>query len=259
MQALLTWLAECLEEVRQELVARDKRRRYSREMRLLRKFAGEIQDVLDDDFRIVQETLPWATMPGARRRGKTKRPRSPDAAKIAAATQAETLIGRGRALINRLLGRPEEEPTVVKALPSSRRGGRVAFEINYVRLGVDGARARYIANRHAIYLNRDHPQMRAAEAEAGLESVTFKMLSFDIAATEYALAVVSQLADQGVEVADPIDASEMVQEILDRLGRKVAEIFHTEGTSAPEAVGKEEEKEEEVSRQDTQEGQTGNA
>lgn len=70
--------------------------------------------------------------------------------------------------------------------------------------------------------------MRAAEAEAGIDSVTFKMLSFDVAFTEYALAVVSQLADQGVEVADPIDAGEMVQEILDRLGRKAAEHFYAE-------------------------------
>ena len=245
VQALLAWLAGCLEEVRQELVARDKRRRYSREMRLLRKFAGEIQGVLDDDFRVVQETLPWATMPGARRRGKAKRSRGSDEIKITPTGRTQTLIERGRALVNRLLGRPEDEPGVIKAPPSPRRGGRVEFEINYARLGADSPRARYVANRRAIYLNRDHPQMRAAEAEAGLQSVTFKMLSFDVAATDYALAVVSQLADQGVEVADPIDASEMVQEILDRLGRKAAEKFYVEGALPPEAPTKEEEEKEE--------------
>lgn len=87
-----------------------------------------------------------------------------------------------------------------------------------------------------IYLNCDHPQLRIAEAEAGIESLTFKMLSFDIAFTAYALAVVSQLADQGLEVADPIDASEMTQQILDRLGRKAADHFAFPEGAAPSAA-----------------------
>ena len=95
-------------------------------------------------------------------------------------------------------------------------------------MGVDAPRARYIEDRRAIYLNRDHPQIRTAEREARLTSLTFKMLLFDIAFTEYALAVVSRLADQGIEVADPIDASEMAQEILDRLNRKAGEKFFNE-------------------------------
>lgn len=110
------------------------------------------------------------------------------------------------------------------------------FEINYVHLGKDAPRSRYTPNRRAIYLNRDHPQLRAAEAEAGIASLTFKMLSCDVASTEYALAVVSQLADQGVEVADPIDAAEMVQEILDRLERKTAERFYAEGGVPPKTL-----------------------
>ncbi len=235
VQALLAWLADCIEEVRRELVERDKRRRYSKEMRLLRKVAGEIEGFLAEDFTVVQETLPWATMPGSRRR-KTK-------GRHAGAAKRElplppipepTLAERGRAWINRLLRRPVDPDEELPA-PPVRRAGKVQFEINCIRMGRDAPRARYIANRRAIYLNRDHPLLHTAEAEAGLTSLTYKMLLFDVAATEYALAVVSQLADQGIEVADPVDASEMAQEILDRLNRKAAEAFFAEMASRKES------------------------
>jgi hypothetical protein len=231
VQVLLTWLSECIEEVRQELIARDKRRRYSREMRLLRRVANKIGNYLAEDFRVVQETLPWATMSG-RRRAKNKGRRQHDGKSELAPTEPArtlTLFERTQNWVNTLLGRSAPTGTEAESveLPDgNRRSGRVQFEIDYVRLGKEGPRSRYISNRRTIYLNRDHPQLRAAETEAGLNSLTFEMLSFDIAFTEYALAVVSQLADQGVEVADPIDASEMVQEILDRLGRKAAEYFN---------------------------------
>ena len=48
---------------------------------------------------------------------------------------------------------------------------------------VKGGKRNVVELRRAIYLNPDHPQLRAAEAEAGVESLTFKMLSFDIAFT----------------------------------------------------------------------------
>ncbi len=228
VQVLTEWLGECIDEVRRELIERDKRRRYSKEMRLLHKVAGQIQSYLNDDFKVVQQAMPWATMPGARHRNKTKRKGVSFGKTAADAIQTPSLVERSRSLVNRLLGRPDEPHDASAALANIRRGGRVEFEINYLHLGANASRSRFIPDRRAIYLNRDHPQLRVAEAEAGIASQTFKMLSYDVAFTEYALAVVSQLADQGVEVADPIDASEMVQEILDRLGRKAAERFMAE-------------------------------
>lgn len=236
VQALAAWLGDCIEQVRAELVERDRRRRYSKEMRLLVKVAGEIENYLNDDFRVVQQTMPWATLPGSRRRSPSKK-RTVTFAKTQtdAAQNPGSLIQRSRALVNRLLGRPGIENDAGKTPANLRRGGRVEFEINYQRLGASAPRSRFIQDRRAIYLNRDHPQLRAAEAEAGIQSQTFKMLSFDIAFTEYALAVVSQLADQGVEVADPIDATDMMQEILDRLGRQAAARFFAEHDKPPTA------------------------
>lgn len=241
VQTLTRWLAECIAEVQHELIERDKRRRYSKEMRVLRKVSGEIETFLNEDFRVVQETMPWATMPGARRRAKRTNGKPRDEKTVAPAPP-RTLYERGRSLVNRLLGARPDPSDAAQTLETIRRGGRVQFEINFVRMGVDAPRARYLGDRRAIYLNRDHPQIRTAEREAGLAGLTFKMLLFDIAFTEYALAVVSQLADQGVEIADPIDASEIAQEILERLNRKAGEKFFNEQTAREE----EEEPDEEV-------------
>ena len=74
-----------------------------------------------------------------------------------------------------------------------------------------------------ITLNRDHPQLRTAEREAGIESNTYKMLCFDIAFTEYALAVADHLSKQAAAYHKELDTNELVQRILDRLGRRSAE------------------------------------
>lgn len=228
VQALTDWLGECIDEVREELVERDKRRRYSKEMRLLHKVADEISGYLNDDFKVVQQAMPWATMPGARHRNKAKKKGGRFGKATADPIQTLSLVERSRSLVNKLLGREDDPHDASAALANIRRGGRVEFEINYLHLGANAPRSRFIPDRRAIYLNRDHPQLRVAEAEAGIQSQAFKMLSYDVAFTEYALAVVSQLADQGIEVADPIDATDMVQEILDRLGRKAADRFMAE-------------------------------
>jgi hypothetical protein len=46
------------------------------------------------------------------------------------------------------------------------------------------------------------------------------VLWFDVAFTECTFAVVSQLAEQGIQPAAPLNATEMAREILDRLSRK---------------------------------------
>ena len=49
------------------------------------------------------------------------------------------------------------------------------------------------------------------------------MLCFDIAFTEYALAVAETLSRQAARYKKELDANALVQSILDRLGRRAAE------------------------------------
>ena len=63
VQVLEAWLGECMDEVLAKLEEREKRRRSDRERRLLKRVAGRIKSLLDEDFQEIQAALPWANLP----------------------------------------------------------------------------------------------------------------------------------------------------------------------------------------------------
>ncbi len=222
VQALEAWLGGCIDEVLKVLVEKERRRKAAREQRLLRRVAGRIKSLLDEDFQSIQESLPWASLPSSRKvepaRAAEKRDTLPTGSRKD--TKPPSILRRGWDWFKRLLGFKEARRKRSAAPP---RGGPVEFAIRYARLGVKASRAKYDPVEGVITLNRDHPQLRTAEREAGIESNTYKMLCYDIAFTEYALAVADALARQAAAYRRPLDASALVQSILDRLGRRAAE------------------------------------
>lgn len=223
VQALETWLGECLDEVLKKLAERERRRQSAREQHLLRRMAGEIKSFLDDDFLAIQRELPWASLPGTRKDAAREEKTQPRGApRPPKKKRSPSMIERGLDWIRqRLFG---QQP----AAPPMRRGEAVAFEIRYTREGAGAPRARYELKEGVIYLNRDHPQLRSAEREAGLESRTYRMVSFDIAFTEYALVVADYLTRRAANREQQLDPNELVQKIIDRLGRKAAEYLEVE-------------------------------
>jgi hypothetical protein len=218
VQALEAWLGACLDEVLKKLAEREKRRQQAREQHLLRRMATEIKTFLDEDFLAIQGAMPWASMPGTRKHASQEpdtRPR--EGSRPPRTTQPPSVIERSIDWVRGLLGWQ-----AAAEAPRPRRGEAVAFEIRYTRQGADAPRAQYIIKESVIYLNRDHPQLRSAEREAGIESKTYKMLSFDVAFTEYALVVADYLTKRAAGYGQAIDPNELVQKIIDRLGRKAA-------------------------------------
>jgi hypothetical protein len=222
VQALEAWLGECLDEVLKKLVERERRRQQAREQHLLRRMAGEIKSFLDDDFLAIQQSMPWASLPGARKRADKEEKTRPRNAAPPRRKQPPSVIERGLGWVRRLFGLEAAPPA-----PQPRRGEAVAFEIRYARQGANTPRARYDIKEGVITINRDHPQLRSAEREAGIESRTYRMLSFDVAFTEYALVVADTLSRRAVTYKQTIDPNELVQQIIDRLGRKAAEYLET--------------------------------
>ncbi|KAF0106635.1 MAG: Uncharacterized protein FD146_2434 [Anaerolineaceae bacterium] len=228
VQALEGWLGECIDEVLKTLAEREKRRALARQQRLLRKITGRIKTFLDEDFLEIQESMPWASLPAARKREPPTQPTGTGSRSAGRKPRPRpSLVQRGFNWLRRLFGLEARRP---KVPPRPPRGGPVEFEIRYTRLGSKVPRAHYDAAEGVITLNRDHPQLRTAEREAGLESATYKMLCFDIAFTEYALAVADYLAKQAAAYHKPLDTNTLIQSILDRLGRKAAETLEA---SAP--------------------------
>ena len=222
VQVLEAWLGECIDEVLAKLEEREKRRKADRERRLLKRVAGRIKSLLDEDFQAIQAELPWANLPSSRGVDDPSRdssvPRSADAS--LSSPPRPSLVKRSlRWLKNLFKGRQASRETVTRP----PRGSPAEFTILYARQGSSEPRARYDAEQGIITLNRDHPQLRTAEREAGLHSITYRMLCFDIAFTEYALAVAETLSRQAARYKKELDANALVQSILDRLGRRAAE------------------------------------
>ena len=79
---------------------------------------------------------------------------------------------------------------------SVRRRPRGGFSVKYWNLGDDEDRSRYDMERKTIYINLDHPAVAAALGSGSVEDATFRRLSYEIAFTEYAIAIgweISQL------------------------------------------------------------------
>ena len=224
VQVLEAWLGECMDEVLAKLEEREKRRRSDRERRLLKRVAGRIKSLLDEDFQEIQAALPWANLPSSRGGiqppSAVSAPRGADTSPPTTPRPRPILIKRSLQWLKRLFKGKNARAEAVSRPP---HGGPVEFTILYARQGAREPRARYDAEQGIITLNRDHPQLRTAEREAGLQSITYRMLCFDIAFTEYALAVSDTLSRQAARYKKELDANALVQSILDRLGRRAAE------------------------------------
>jgi hypothetical protein len=222
VQVLESWLGKCMDEVLAKLEEREKRRRFDRERRLLKRVAGRIESLLDEDFQEIQAALPWAHLPSSRKLEPGVNPVQEESKPTGShmPRPRPTFIKRSLQWLKRLFKGKNARAEAVSRPP---HGGPVEFTILYARQGAREPRARYDAEQGIITLNRDHPQLRTAEREAGLQSITYRMLCFDIAFTEYALAVADTLSRQAARYKKELDANALVQSILDRLGRRAAE------------------------------------
>jgi len=105
----------------------------------------------------------------------------------------------------------------------SRRGG---FQVEFMNMGVEEFRAKYERDQRTIYVNLDHPQIDTALGSGGIEDPTFLRLAYEVAFSEYAIALASEMAS----VSYYMDASEPITEIretLNRLARTAAILYAT--------------------------------
>jgi len=102
-----------------------------------------------------------------------------------------------------------------------RRGG---FSIEFDNLGTESARAEYVSEKRTIYVNLEHPQIEAAKRNRGIEDPVFKRLAYEVAFSEYAVALAVELENRG-EYIDPSDPIVDIRETLNRVARQAAELY----------------------------------
>lgn len=105
------------------------------------------------------------------------------------------------------VGRKEADPS-----RKSRSGG---FKVDFREMGTDEARAKYERGERTIFVNLEHPQIVAALGVGGIEDPAFRRLAYEVAFSEYAVALAVELANEGYF----LDVNEPITEIRDTLNR----------------------------------------
>jgi hypothetical protein len=236
-KVLIGFIGSKLEQVRGDLVRRAKEARKDEQARRLEVQAQKIAEVLNQDFNNMRDRLTSiravaarAGSAGARFGAAQQGGNSPDS--WVSGTQERGRIettdrerregggGRRRSAPNiAVAGNPETDGTdpvdPVGVSEGPRRRPRGGFQVVYRNLGQSEDRSRYDEASLSILINLDHPVVSAALADGVVEETGFRRLSYEIAFSEYAMAVGYELLKQ-----DPnMPPDDLLYEVRTRLNR----------------------------------------
>lgn len=242
---LYAWIGACIDDVRRRLVEKDRERRRTAEAKRLQQEADRIADILNKDFDAWRSEFRKA----AGRLGK-------DLGHFVGVGEeaTEILPGPGDLASNLQMtgpadqggkkgegpGREGEQDRPGSGLRpgastgsgsggsgSDRRRRAGGFAIQYNQETEGERRSRYEEETRTIYINLDHPQIAAAKA-VGVESRAFQQLSYEVAFTEYALALPMEMARAQGDIFDAQDALVEARFTLDRIARLGASLYGTD-------------------------------
>lgn len=244
-----------LEAIRREIEKRDKERRKNEEAKKLQSQADAIAELINQDFNQWRNQVRQAAAKA--RGGKDQLPEgAPDLergadlvfgdsepAEIVSDTGGPGMgpgpgpapgPGLGPAPGPNPGPGPGSGPAVEAADASSRKGKKSevakapsrqgGFQVEFMNMGHEEARAKYEREERTIFVNLDHPQIAAALGSGGSDDLIFRRLAYEVAFSEYAIALASEMA----AVSYYLDASEPIvdiRETLNRLARRAATLY----------------------------------
>lgn len=243
---IYAFISQKVESVRRELAEAERKRKVGEEAKKLSKQAAEIAQILNDDFSANQERIAKAKARaglGADAGPQVKPSGEGDdtlisgdevrATVVAPADTPEQPSGPstpqgGDAALERPAVEaggaddPKQGQNAGSAGNKTRSSG--GFSVKFEAMGAEEYRAKYQRDERAIYINLDHPQFVAALTLGSLEDTTFRRLSYEVAFTEYSMA----LAFEKAAVGDYLDADEPIDDIrrtLHRVSLKGAALY----------------------------------
>ena len=246
VQAIFAFIGTNVEILRKELVADEKARKKSEAAKNLARKASEIAQVINEDFYAFRQriTKARAKAAGAADAGSSIPAGTwgdedvlfggDEPAEIFSETGsigAEGDSANGH-------GEPRElEPVMQDGRPDSPKQGRKVggdhsksrqsrggFSIDFRNMGEQENRAKYNRDARQIVINLDHPQFAAALRSGSIEDPIFLRLAYEVAFTEYALALALELAqnDEYIDTTDPIVD---IGETINRVARRAAGLY----------------------------------
>jgi hypothetical protein len=233
---LVGFIGSKLEEVRAALVSREREARKSEQAKRLANEADKIAEILNKDFETVRQRLqdiraasgtrgPVTSAFGGAQNGGV------DTDEWVEGTQEPGVIQTHRGKNGG--GNPRRRPPPnIPAVGTPDPDGNTAldpaggtgrsrpkpkggFRVDYKNLGKDEPRSVYDPAALAILINLDHPVVAAALGQSNIEDPTFKRLSYEIAFSEYSLALGYEMAKQDPDVP----ADDLLYEVRSSLNR----------------------------------------
>lgn len=241
VRALYAFIGQKVEEVRRALAEEDKKRKSEEEMKRLAQQAADIARVINEDFDTFRQQV-----------AKVR-------AKSTGGIDAYCLAGNGGGedddilfgnelpaeLVAPPVPNPEPSPpgpnprprppVVTPAGPDAEKLGRPAggpggrkpqggFRVHFKPMGAESHRALYERDDRTIYINLDHPQLVAAIGLGSIDDPLFRRLAYEVAFSEYAIALASELEGRGHYI-DPSDPIVDIRLTLNRVARKAASLY----------------------------------
>jgi len=247
VRALYAFISRSIERVRRELVEREQARKASEEARKLQEEARHIAEVINQDFIEFSQKVARArvTSPGSIESGLTSDQPDKEADGILFGSELPAEIvhetgapghgdgGSGGGIIPReaspIVERSEttQDPVGRDASGTRIQRNKGGFRVEFRNLGRESYRALYESKERAIYVNLDHPQIQPLCGDPVSEDLR-RRLSYEIAFSEYSVALASELASRD-EYVDPTDPIVDIRETMNRLARRAAVLFAPNG------------------------------
>jgi hypothetical protein len=244
VQAIYSFIGPHIDAVRRELVDADRRRRAEEQNRRLAAQASAIARVLNDDFAAFRQQVARVRAIAAGRVDPQIAP-SPWGedtililgnevpAEEVAPTGGQGAMGTDscggsepRTLLPELRPAGAEEELKGRHVDGTgrQRSARGGFQVIFQPMGAEAHRAKYVSDNRTIYVNLDHPQVVAAGGVGAADEPVFQRLAYEIAFTEYAIALASELQREGhfLDTSDPIVE---IRETVNRVARLGAHLY----------------------------------
>jgi|SRR5579884_719254 len=239
------FIHEKVEETRRSLVDAERRRKVSEEARKLAAQAAEIARVINEDFESfrnkVRKTQSKAFGGSDLYRIKDDGGSQEHDVVPGSEVPAEELTptgGSGRGDGEGGTGRepPDLKPLLFPSEDGELKGQAVGgagrkqrprggFQVKFDQMGAESNRAKYVPDERTIYVNLNHPQLAAAKGTGPMDDPVFRRLAYEVAFTEYAVALAMELAQLEGYYIEAMDSIIDISETLNRLARKAAYLY----------------------------------
>lgn len=244
VQLIYAFIGPKIDIVRRDLVKVEKQRKASEEAKKLSRQAEAIAKVINDDFNDFRQRIAKAKAKG--RSGfdygsEIQGGSSLDDLIYGSEVPAEIIepsggFGSNGGIQTGGISPRELKPQVTEGDSDAEKKGRKAggkdrpiadrggFSVDFKSMGAEENRASYVKEERTIYINIDHPQLDAAKGINSIEDPVFQRLAYEIAFSEYAIALAAELdsRDEYIDTSDPIIA---IRETINRIARKAASLY----------------------------------